>query len=389
METPAFVLCWSSSDPSRVGEIARLLPGDHRIGDVSRTDVPPLYFAPERPGTAHDGSPLRHGLGRVAIHAGIFGARLRMIERTVYVNGRPLPIGQWHDLAPGDTVSLRDELLLLFTVCRPPQPLVHFPHRALSAFGEPDTLGIVGESEAVWRWREEIAAAAGSNENVLIHGGVGTGKEPTARGIHALSSRANEVYCGDVLAGNWDYPVCIYGHAENARGIPEPAHEGVLDAIHGGTLNVDHVQLHVSKVGVEALDRVLERGGEYFRMGYSSPRISRFVLLVTTNEDSDAVHPLLLRHVQRRLRTPTLAEHPEDIPLLIDTLIRRDLEKAPVWKELGWVDATGRPSPPLRAVERLVRADYAEGGAFDLHRRLIEEGDRAYEGPRGRQGTAR
>lgn len=78
------------------------------------------------------------------------------------------PWGKWRDLAPGDTLYLHDDVLLQFTVRRPLQPLVHFPPWAMGAFGEPDALGIVGESEVVWRWREEIAAAAYSAQHVLV-----------------------------------------------------------------------------------------------------------------------------------------------------------------------------------------------------------------------------
>lgn len=377
MQTFAFVLCWSASEPDRIGENARLLPGEHRIGDVPRTDAPPLVFVAERPGGHDDGAALAAGPGRLSIHAGIFGARIRPLDAPVYVNGKCAPTGQWLELTPGDTVYLRDDVLLIFTLRRPLEPLVHFPRHAIGPFGGPDSLGIVGESAAAWRLREAIAAAAASGEHVLLHGEAGTGKEHAARGVHSLSSRASGFYHGYAMApSSWDLPFWVYGHAENARGIPEKAFPGLMGELHGGTLFLDHVQLVVSQTGLEALDSILSAGGAYRRVGDPTPRISEFVLVAATNRDPDAVHPLLLKHLKRRLLTPTLAERPEDIPLLVRASIRRDLEKGyPFWNEIPWLDARGQVVPDPRAIERLVRADYRDGNMWDLPRRL---GDEAY-----------
>ena len=53
---------------------------------------------------------------------------------------------------------------------------------------------IVGESAAMRVLREQIATAAPTNGRGLIHGENGSGKELVARGIHALSSRAEQPF---------------------------------------------------------------------------------------------------------------------------------------------------------------------------------------------------
>ncbi len=377
MSAPAFVLCWSASEPDRVGEVAHLVPGDHRIrDDDARTDAAPLLFAAERPGVAAEGRPL-HGRRTstwLSISAGMFGVRIRVADGHVTVNGSRLPRGQWRELAPGDTVYLRDDLLLFFALRPNVDALVHFPRRAFGPFGKPDALGILGESGVVWRWREAIAAIAATGENVLIDGEIGTGKELTAGGIHALSARSSGPLWRGVIGSEWEVPFWFYGHAENFRDLPEPEREGLLGGVHGGTLFVDHVQYCSGRErALAALDEVLERGGEYRRVGDPRPRISKFVLLAATNTNPDDVHPLLRKHARGRITTPTLAEHREDIPLLMRMLLGRQLEKAgPEADAAFWTEYVRVCSQP-QVIERLVRGDYRNGGLFDLGRRMSDE----------------
>jgi len=92
-------------------------------------------------------------------------------------------------VSPGDTLHLQQQLLLLCV--RAPlyaTPLRFYPMERAGAFGHPDRDGIVGESSAAWRLREEIAASATSDGHVLVLGPTGSGKELVAQTVHQLSN---------------------------------------------------------------------------------------------------------------------------------------------------------------------------------------------------------
>src|SRR4029077_1060434 len=60
----------------------------------------------------------------------------------------------------------------------------------LPAFGEPDAAGIVGESAAAWQLRADLFPAAAADEDGVLKGESGSGKELAAAVIHRGSSRA-------------------------------------------------------------------------------------------------------------------------------------------------------------------------------------------------------
>src|SRR5438034_11697264 len=99
------------------------------------------------------------------------------------------------DLAPGDTLVLRDALVLLAVQRRPFRAA---PRRAPDAstfpFGGPDPNGMIGESPAAWALRDHLSLAAHSGQHVLLLGQSGTGKELAARAIHALSPRSERAF---------------------------------------------------------------------------------------------------------------------------------------------------------------------------------------------------
>jgi len=376
VSTPALVLCWSASEPDRVGQIARLLPGDHRVrADGAPSDDAPLVFTAERPGDVGEERPLqpRGSSTRLSIHVSLFDVRIRASGGQVAVNGSHLPDGQWQELEPGDTVHLWDDVLLLFTLRPELGPLRHFPAQALGAFGAPDTLGIVGESPAVWRWRETIAAIASAGEHVLIDGEIGTGKSLTAGGIHALSPRSSQPMWRGRVRSDWEVPYFFYGHAKDFRGCPEEESEGLLGYVAGGTMLIDNAHYCKRTRGLELLDAVLERGGEYRRVADPSPRTSKFVLVVATNEDPRDLQPLLLKHLRRRITTPTLAEHPEDIPLLLRTKAYLHPRKREPDDASPYLAAEARTCSDPRVVDRLLREDYRNGGVFRLAQLVVAE----------------
>jgi two-component system nitrogen regulation response regulator GlnG/two-component system response regulator HydG len=88
----------------------------------------------------------------------------------------------------GDLLRIGQQLLFLLVRRPATMPAVDENYPSHS-FGDPDPLGIVGESAAIWRLRAQISFFAAQTGHVLISGPSGTGKELVAQAIHALSSR--------------------------------------------------------------------------------------------------------------------------------------------------------------------------------------------------------
>jgi DNA-binding NtrC family response regulator len=97
---------------------------------------------------------------------------------------------------------------------------------------------ILGSSRAISELRDQIAAIAGRNCTVLIHGETGVGKELVARRVHALSRRANRPFvpvdCTTLPASLFESQ--LFGHARGAFTGAERPTLGFLRAADGGTL---------------------------------------------------------------------------------------------------------------------------------------------------------
>src|SRR5262249_39984414 len=126
-----------------------------------------VYFGRQRPGSVKPTGPLEgSGISREQLRLRVRRDAL-LVERigrcSVLVNGQPT---EMEALVPGDTLLLKGHLLLLCAR----RPLVlpvlrDFPGDAAGAFGEPDAFGILGESPAAWRLREQIAFDARADNN--------------------------------------------------------------------------------------------------------------------------------------------------------------------------------------------------------------------------------
>jgi DNA-binding NtrC family response regulator len=244
------------------------------------------------------------------------------------INGRECDDGIVGD---GDTIAFRQELLLLCVRRAPcPAPLHYWEAAGATRFGDTDAAGIVGESPAAWRVREQIAFAAKSGQHVLIVGESGTGKELTARAVHRLSSRATHALvarnAATFPAGLIDAEV--FG---NARNYPNPGmadRPGLVGQADGGFLFLDEIGELPLELQSHLL-RVLDAGGEYQRLGEPTIRRSDFRLLAATNRNPSELRHDLMARLIATISLPTLAERREDIPLLLRHLALRAAKRSP------------------------------------------------------------
>jgi DNA-binding NtrC family response regulator len=361
----ALVVVWSASQPERVGEVAFFPTGERLY--VGRGDVETEKFAcflPQRPGET-PAVDLLHGrltgdsMSRRQLLVRSTGVALE-IEKVgscrTFFDGVEKPSAT---LGPGDTVMLRDELVLL-CVLRPRMIPGLRGVSTLQSFGAADAHGIAGESPEAWELRDQLALAARTNDHVLIRGESGTGKELAAAAIVEQSPRA----AGPRVSHNASSfsPALVtselFGNPANYPNPGMPARKGLVGAADRGTLFFDEIGDCPREVQAELL-RVMEQG-EYHAVGEATVRRVDVRFVGATNRDDSVFRSDFLARFLERVRVPPLRERREDIPLIVRHLL---LERARKYPEEGKRFVEERPDGRLeprvgaRLVDHLVRQE--------------------------------
>jgi DNA-binding NtrC family response regulator len=330
---PALLIAWADAEPERVGDVAMF---EHGAGAMilgrGEQAAGRVEFYRQRPGTLERRPPLiSPGISREQLRIRREGDGLR-VERigrcAMELRGQRVDRAV---LAPGDALVLKGQLVLFCT--RRPRRLAALQSAALTdppGFGAPDAHGVVGESPAAWRLRDQLAWMAQADEHTLILGASGAGKELCARAIHAQSTRAR----GPFIARNASTIPHGLIDAElfgNVKGYPNPGmpeRPGLIGAADGGTLFLD--EIGELPHGLQAsLLRVLDDGGEYMNLGGAAAKRSRFRLLGATNRELTSLKHDVAARLVLRLEVPGVDERRDDIPFLIRHLLRRAAARSP------------------------------------------------------------
>ena len=368
-EVPALVVAWSIAEPWRTGEVALVPPGG---GDsvLGRGDHPGsgedlLRFHRQRPSVLEATPPLSApGLSRrqLVVRSDGTGIRLVRVGRCpLLVNGEPTDTATVRE---GDTVTLARQMVLL-CVRRPCPTLAalhHLPAGDAPPFGEPDAHGVVGESPAVWALRDRLAFAATLDVHALILGESGTGKELAATAIHGRSRRRRGPLVSRSAAtlppGLIDAE--LFGNIRNYPNPGTPERPGLIGEASGGTLFLDEVGELPHELQAHLL-RVLDSRGEYQRLGETRLRTSDLRLVCATNRGPETLKHDFLARLAFQVRTPSLAERPSDVPLLVRGLLRRMASRTPELTARFFDQAPGRPPEPRlhpTLMEQLLRRQY-------------------------------
>jgi Nif-specific regulatory protein len=196
-------------------------------------------------------------------------------------------------------------------------------------FGE-----IIGTSATMADVFRLMESAAASPIAVLIEGETGTGKELVARGIHRASARGDgpfvAVNCAAVSETLLESE--LFGHRKGSFTGALQDQRGLFEAASGGTIFLDEIGEMPATMQAKLLRVVQE--GEVVPVGDTRPRpVDVRVISATNRTLSEEVarqrfrQDLFYRIAAFPIAIPPLRERREDVPLLVDRILKIAAER--------------------------------------------------------------
>ncbi len=188
---------------------------------------------------------------------------------------------------------------------------------------------LVGGSKPMQDVMRVVEMSAPSSASVLITGETGSGKEIVARTIHRLSPRAGgpfvAINCSAIPETLMESE--IFGHERGAFTGAAERRIGCFELADGGTLLLDEIGEMPAPTQAKLL-RVLE-DRKVRRLGSKSETPVDVRVLAATNKDPEQAvgsgylrQDLYFRLNVFHINLPPLRDHKEDIPLLVEHILR-------------------------------------------------------------------
>jgi sigma-54 dependent transcriptional regulator, flagellar regulatory protein len=192
-----------------------------------------------------------------------------------------------------------------------------------------------GNSRAMRAVHRLIEQVAPFDTNVMILGESGTGKEMVARHIHELSGRSGHpfvpVNCGAIPADLLESE--LFGHEKGAFTGALSTRVGRFEFAEGGTLFLDEIGDMSLQMQVKLLRVLQERSFE--RVGSNRTMLCNVRIIAATHRDLEAAilagrfrEDLFYRLNVFPVQMPPLRERLDDLPVLIEHLVRRQSQSA-------------------------------------------------------------
>lgn len=190
--------------------------------------------------------------------------------------------------------------------------------------------GLIGRSLPFRQMLALVSRVAPSNATVLLLGETGTGKELVAQAVHAASTRASKPFvpvdCSSLPENLFESE--LFGHERGAFTGAHSSKPGLVESAHEGTLFLDEVGDIPMPMQVKLL-RLLE-SGLYRRVGSNEQRRADVRIVSATHRDlvkmvtegrfrEDLYHRLSTFPI----RLPALRQRTDDLPLLVEALLKR------------------------------------------------------------------
>lgn len=195
---------------------------------------------------------------------------------------------------------------------------------------------ILGSSSQIHSLKEKVKMVAASDISVLIRGESGTGKELFAHSIHQLSNRSHQPFvkinCGAIPEHLLESE--LFGYEEGAfTGAKKGGKKGKFQLADGGTLFLDEIGDMPLNMQVKLLRALQE--GEIESVGSTSPVKVDVRIIAATNrplekmmEEKRFREDLFYRINVVPFMVPSLRDRMEDLPLLIDSFIKKITKKS-------------------------------------------------------------
>jgi len=189
---------------------------------------------------------------------------------------------------------------------------------------------LTGESAAMQQVRTMIEKLARSQAPIYVSGESGSGKELAARLIHSRSARNSApfvpVNCGAIPENLMESE--FFGYRKGAFTGAESERDGFFQVASGGTLFLDEVADLPLAMQVKLLRAIQEKRVRKVGAATEEPVDVRIICATHRNlrecvEKGTFRQDLYYRLNVIELRMPALRERPDDIPLLVGSLLKR------------------------------------------------------------------
>jgi len=189
---------------------------------------------------------------------------------------------------------------------------------------------IIGDSPPLLELKKAIAKFARSQAPVFIRGASGTGKELVARQIHLQGARADAgfiaVNCGAIPSELMESE--LFGHLKGSFTGATSDNQGLFKAADGGTLFLDEIADLPLAMQVKLLRVIQEKSIR--AVGAQQEEAIDVRIISASHKDLDSMvadgsfrQDLYYRVNVIGVNVPSLADHSDDIPQLVDFLIEK------------------------------------------------------------------
>jgi DNA-binding NtrC family response regulator len=222
----------------------------------------------------------------------------------------------------------RDGILIRVSNCLKQRRLAREVEQLRAAASERHEM--IGESAVMQELIAQIRKVAPTKSRVLVTGESGTGKELIARALHQMSPRAStpfvKVNCAAIPSELIESE--LFGYEKGAFTGAHGRKAGQFELADGGTLFLDEI----GDMSLSAQAKVLRvlQSGEMIRVGGQRSITVDVRVLAATNRDLEKAvaagtfrEDLFFRLNVVPLRAPALRERLSDVPLLLDSFIKR------------------------------------------------------------------
>ncbi len=192
-----------------------------------------------------------------------------------------------------------------------------------------DFKNIVAKSEKMQRVRELVSRVAETDSTIFIYGESGTGKELIAKALHLASDRKDKPFVAINCAAIPETLLQseLFGHKKGSFTGAVRDSKGLFVQAHEGTIFLDEIGDMSLSIQAKFL-RVLQEK-QFYPIGSEKPVEVNVRVIVATNKDLEAElkegrfrEDLFYRIHVIPIYLPPLREREEDIPLLVEYLLK-------------------------------------------------------------------